>query len=151
MKKKQFNPDYKPSVQIFNAERISQVDFIQGRKGEYRAIVRVQAGFMTVVEDQGIRANWGRQSWNSAMDVFRGFKKGALQTIEFRAEGSETFITVFARSGNKIKLMDSDMFLAMEVGDINQDWSNTNLYSQTNYGLAGAKTWADKAFVKNAA
>lgn len=151
MKKKQFNPDYKPAVQIFNAERISQVDFIQGRKGEYRAIVRVQAGFMTVVEDQGIRANWGRLSWNSAMDVFRGFKKGALQTIEFRAEGSETFITVFARSGNKIKLMDSDMFLAMEVGDINQDWSNTNLYSQTNYGLAGAKTWADKAFVKNAA
>jgi hypothetical protein len=151
MKKKQFNPDYKPAVQIFNAERISQVDFIQGRKGEYRAIVRVQAGFMTVVEDQGIRANWGRQSWSSAMDVFRGFKKGALQTIEFRAEGSETFITVFARSGNKIKLMDSDMFLAMEVGDINQDWSNTNLYSQTNYGLAGAKTWADKAFVKNAA
>ena len=151
MKKKQFNPDYKPAVEIFNAERISQVDFIQGRKGEYRAIVRVQAGFMTVVEDQGIRANWGRQSWNSAMDVFRGFKKGALQTIEFRAEGSETFITVFARSGNKIKLMDSDMFLAMEVGDINQDWSNTNLYSQTNYGLAGAKTWADKAFVKNAA
>lgn len=151
MKKKQFNPDYKPTVQIFNAERISQVDFIQGRKGEYRAIVRVQAGFMTVVEDHGIRANWGRQSWNSAMDVFRGFKKGALQTIEFRAEGSETFITVFARSGNKIKLMDSDMFLAMEVGDINQDWSNTNLYSQTNYGLAGAKTWADKAFVKNAA
>jgi hypothetical protein len=151
MKKKQFNPDYKPSVEIFNTERISQVDFIQGRKGEYRAIVRVQAGFMTVVEDHGIRANWGRQSWNSAMDVFRGFKKGALQTIEFRAEGSETFITVFARSGNKIKLMDSDMFLAMEVGDINQDWSNTNLYSQTNYSLAGAKTWADKAFVKNAA
>ena len=151
MKKKQFNTDYKPAVEIFNAERISQVDFIQGRKGEYRAIVRVQAGFMTVVEDHGIRANWGRQSWNSAMDVFRGFKKGALQTIEFRAEGSETFITVFARSGNKIKLMDSDMFLAMEVGDINQDWSNTNLYSQTNYGLAGAKTWADKAFVKKAA
>jgi hypothetical protein len=151
MKKKQFNPDYKPSVEIFNAERISQVDFIQGRKGEYRAIVRVQAGFMTVVEDHGIRANWGRQSWNSAMDVFRGFKKGALQTIEFRAEGSETFITVFARSGNKIKLMDSDMFLAMEVGDINQDWSNTNLYSQNNYRMAGAKTWADKAFVKNAA
>ena len=151
MKKKQFNPDYKPAVQIFNAERISQVDFIQGRKGEYRAIVRVQAGFMTVVEDHGISANWGRQSWNSAMDVFRGFKKGALQTIEFRADGSETFIAVFARSGNKIKLMDSDMFLAMEVGDINQDWSNTNLYSQTNYGLAGAKTWADKAFVKNVA
>lgn len=149
MKNQQFNPNYTPSVQIFNSERINQVSFIQGRKGEYRAIVKVQAGFMTVVNDQGIQCNWGRQSWNSPMDVFRSFKRGALQTIEFKAEGSETFITVFARSGNKIKLMDTEMFLAMEVGDINQDWSKTNLYSQNNYRMAGAKTWADKAFVTN--
>ena len=149
MKNQQFNPEYTPSVEIFNSERISQVSFIQGRKGEYRAIVKVQAGFMTVVNDQGIQCNWGKQSWNSAMDVFRGFKRGALQTIEFKAEGSETFITVFARSGNKIKLMDTEMFLAMAVGDINQDWSTTNLYSQNNYRMAGAKTWADKAFVSN--
>jgi hypothetical protein len=149
MKNQQFNPEYTPAVKIFNSERISQVSFIQGRKGEYRAIVKVQAGFMTVVNDLGIQANWGRQAWNSAMDVFKNFKRGALQTIEFKAEGSETFITVFARSGNKIKLMDTEMFLAMEVGDINQDWSKTNLYSQTNYRMAGAKTWADKAFVTN--
>lgn len=134
---------------IFNAERISQVDFIKGRQGQYRAIVKVKAGFMTIVEDLGIQANWGRQRWNSAMDVFRGFKKGALQTIEFKAEGSDTFITVFARSGNKIKLMDLEMFQTMTVGDINQDWSSTNLYSQTNYRMAGANTWADKAFVTN--
>ena len=134
---------------IFNAERISQVDFIKGRQGQYRAIVKVKAGFMTIVEDLGIQANWGRQRWNSAMDVFRGFKKGALQTIEFKADGSDTFITVFARSGNKIKLMDLEMFQTMTVGDINQDWSSTNLYSQTNYRMAGANTWADKAFVTN--
>jgi hypothetical protein len=41
------------------------------------------------------------------------------------------------------------MFMTMQVGDINQDWSNTNLYSQTNYALAGAKTWADLAFALN--
>ena len=134
---------------IFNTERISQVDFIKGRQGQYRAIVKVKAGFMTIVEDLGIQANWGRQRWNSAMDVFRGFKKGALQTIEFKADGSDTFITVFARSGNKIKLMDLEMFQTMTVGDINQDWSSTNLYSQTNYRMAGANTWADKAFVTN--
>jgi hypothetical protein len=46
--------------------------------------------------------------------------------------------------------MDTQLFLDMEVGDINQNWSNSNLYSQTNYALAGAKTWADKAFVSNA-
>jgi hypothetical protein len=134
---------------IFNTERINQTDFIQGRNGQYRAIVKVQAGFMTVVEDLGIQANWGRQRWNSAMEVFRSFKKGALQTIEFKAEGSNNWLTVFARSGNKVKLMDMEMFLTMTVGDINQDWSNSNLYSQNNYRLANAKTWADKAFTPN--
>ena len=69
--------------QIINSERISQVDFINGRTGQYRAIVKVQAGFMTVVNDIGIENNWGKQQWNCAMDVFRNFKKGALQTIEF--------------------------------------------------------------------
>jgi hypothetical protein len=138
--------------QIFNSEKISQVDFIQGRKGQFRAIVKVKAGFMTIVEDLGIQCKWesGAQ-WKSALQVFKNFKRGALQTIEFKAEGSETFITVFARSGNKVKLMDLEMFNTMTVGDINQDWSNTNLYSQTNYRLANAKTWADKAFVANKA
>jgi hypothetical protein len=136
--------------QIINSERINQTDFIQGRKGEFRAIVKVKAGFMTVVDDLGIQASWQNgPEWKKAIDVFRGFKKGALQTIQFKAEGSNTWLTVFARKGNKIILMDTELFLTMEVGDINQNWSNTNLYSQNNYRLAGAKTWADKAFVKN--
>jgi hypothetical protein len=45
--------------------------------------------------------------------------------------------------------MDTQLFLDMEVGDINQDWSNTNLYSQRNYQAAGAKNWSHKAFVLN--
>jgi hypothetical protein len=136
-------------VQIINSEKISQVEFIENRKGQYRAIVKVQAGFMTVVDDIGIQNNWGKQQWNSAIDVFRGFKKGALQTIQFRAEGTDSWLTVFAKSGNKVKLMDYQLFKDMEVGDINQNWSNTNLYSQTNYALCKTKTWADKAFVVN--
>jgi hypothetical protein len=39
----------------------------------------------------------------------------------------------------------------MEVGDINYNWSNTNLYDQRQYGMVNAKTWASKVFVKNAA
>lgn len=137
--------------EIFNLEKISQVSFIQGRTGEYRAIVKVQAGFLTAVDDLGIQANWGKKQWNSPMDVFRGFKKGALQTIQFKPDNvrGAGWVTVFARAGKKIKLMDTEMFLNMTVGDINQDWSNTNLYSQNNYKMAGAKTWADKAFVSN--
>jgi hypothetical protein len=136
--------------QIFNSERINQTDFIQDRKGEYQAIVKVQAGFMTTVDDLGIKCKWeSGPQWKRAINVFRNFKKGALQTIQFKAEGSDNWLTVFARKGNKIILMDTQLFQDMEVGDINQNWSNTNLYSQTNYKLAGAKTWADKAFISN--
>jgi hypothetical protein len=136
--------------QIFNSERINQVDFIQDRKGEYQAIVKVQAGFMTTVDDLGIKCKWeSGPQWKRAINVFRNFKKGALQTIQFKAEGSDNWLTVFARKGNKIVLMDTQLFLDMEVGDINQNWSNSNLYSQTNYRLCNAKTWADKAFVNN--
>jgi hypothetical protein len=135
---------------IINTEKISQVDFINGRNGQFRAVVKVQAGFFTVVDDLGILSNWesGAQ-WKSAIQVFRNFKKGALQTIEFQAEGTKNWITVFAKKGNKIVLMDTELFLEMRVGDINQDWSNTNLYSQTNYQMAKATTWADKAFILN--
>jgi hypothetical protein len=135
---------------IINSEKISQVDFIQSRKGEFQAIVKVQAGFMTTVDDLGIKAKWktGPQ-WKRGIDVFRSFKKGALQTIQFKAEGTDTWLTIFAKAGTKIKLMDTQLFEDMKVGDINQNWSNTNLYSPTNYNLSNAKTWEDKAFVNN--
>ena len=126
-------------MKIINTNKISEVDFIQGRKGEYRAIVKCRAGFMTVCENAGA----------SAIDTFRGFKRGALQTIEFKAKGSDNWLTIFARKAKKVVLMDKQMFMDMEVGDINQNWSDTNLYSQTNYAMCKAKTWADKAFVMN--
>lgn len=136
-------------VKIINTTDINETEFINDRKGEYRAIIKVQAGFLTVVDDIGIQANWGKQNWNSAMDVFRNFKKGALQTIQFKAEGTDHWLTVFARKGKKVMKMDKQMFMEMKVGDINQDWFNTNLYSQNNYQMCKAKTWDDKAFVIN--
>ena len=126
-------------MKIINTNKISEVDFIQGRKGEYRAVVKCRAGFMTVCENAGA----------SAIDTFRGFKRGALQTIEFKAKGSDNWLTIFARKAKKVVLMDKQMFMDMEVGDINQDWFDTNLYSQTNYAMCKAKTWEDKAFVMN--
>jgi hypothetical protein len=130
---------------------LSCVDFINKRKGTFRAIVKVKAGFMTVVDDLGIEANWGRKDWNSAIDVFRSFKKGALQSIQFKPDNVDTagWLTIFARTGNKVKLIDNELLASLEVGDINQDWSNTNLYNQNQYKAVNAKFWACKAFVKN--
>ena len=127
----------------------AQVDFIQDRVGTYRAIVKVKAGFMVTVDDLGLQANWGKKQWNSARDVFRNFKKGALQSIQFQPEGTNSWLTVFAKVGTKIKLIDNALLASLDVGDINQDWSNSNLYSQTQYQAVGSKTWACKAYVKN--
>ena len=128
---------------------INRTDYIQNQKGQYRAIVKVKAGFMTVVDDLGIQANWGKQQWNKPIEVFRGFKRGALQSIQFRADGTSAWLTVFARTGNKVKVADDELLADMNIGDINQDWSRSNLYNIAQYQLVGAKTWADKAFVKN--
>jgi hypothetical protein len=130
---------------------LNRVAFVNGQVGTFRAIVKVQAGFMTVVDDLGIQANWGKKQWNSAVDVFRGFKKGALQSIQFKADNSRgaAWLTIFARVGKKVKVIDNSLLASLTVGDINQNWSESNLYSQTQYNAVGAKTWADMAFVMN--
>ena len=142
------NQNQNPEVVVVD-KSLNRTDYINNQEGEYRAIVKVQAGWMTVVDDLGLQANWGKKQWNSAIDVFRNFKKGALQTIQFKAEGSTHWLTVFSRTGNKVKLIDNALLASLEVGDINQNWTNTNLYSQAQYTAVGSKTWDSMAFVKN--
>ena len=113
------------------------VDFISGRKGTYQAIVKVQAGFMTAYEI------------GSELPSLKRWKKGALQTIEFQPEGAKHWLTVFAKKGTKVILIDEKIAEQLEVGTVNQLFYNTNLYSQDQYKAVGAKTWADKVFVKN--
>jgi len=141
------NANQNPEVIVIE-KSISRTDFIKG-EGTYRAIVKVQAGFMTTVDDLGIQANWGKKQWNKGIEVFRSFKKGALQSIQFQPEGTNHWLTVFAKVGTKIKLIDNAILSEITVGDINGSWYNTNLYNQTQYQAVGAKTWADKAYVKN--
>jgi hypothetical protein len=113
------------------------VDFISGRKGTYQAIVKVQAGFMTAYEI------------GSELPSLNRWKKGALQTIEFQPEGAKHWLTVFAKKGNKVILIDEKIAEQLEVGTVNQLFYNTNLYSQDQYKAVNAKTWADKVFVMN--
>ena len=109
---------------------------LSSTKGTYRAIVKVQAGFLTTTDIQA----------DSPIEAFRRFKPKALQSLGFvTAHGP---IPVYARVGKKIFAV-KQLLADMTVGDINQDLSNTALYSQAQYKAVNAKTWADKAFVKN--
>jgi len=140
----------KASKLVVVDKSINRVDFVSDRDGQYRAIVKVRAGFLVTAEDMGIMNKWeSGAKWKSAIDVFRNFHKGALQTIEFKAEGTDHWLTVFAKAGTKIKLIDDSLLADLKIGDINQDWSNTNLYNQNQYQAVGGKTWADNAFITN--
>lgn len=128
---------------IINAIGINTVEFINGRQGEFRAVVKCKAGFFTVAESKG--------HYTSGAQVLNSFKKGALQTVEFKPEGTDHWLTVFALKGKKVVVIDSEILAELEVGTINCYFLKTNLYSQLQYAAVKAKTWADKAFVMNVA
>lgn len=113
------------------------VDFINGRKGTYQVIVKVQAGFMTAYEI------------GTELPSLNRWKKGALQTIQFQPEGTKSWLTVFARKGTKVVMIDKEIAEQLEVGTVNGLFYNTNLMDQNQYKAVGAKTWADKVFVVN--
>ena len=116
---------------------LTVVDFIGGRKGIFQAIVKVQAGFMSAYEI------------GSKLPCLNRWKKGALQTIQFKAEGTDHWMTVFAKKGTKVILLDQALAETIEVGTINSLFYNTNLMDHNQYKAVNAKTWADKVFVMN--
>ena len=112
--------------------------------GKFRFITKCRAGWLTIAE---ARQNDNEYYMSHPEALLTAYKKGALQTIEFQPEGGDMYLTVFARKGNKIVLMDEVIMSHLTVGTINQYWYNTNLYNQSQYNVVGAKTWADRAFV----
>ncbi len=122
---------------VNNIKDLTVVNWIGDREGIFQAIVKVPAGFMTAYEI------------GSELPSLNRWKKGALQSIQFKAEGANHWMTVFAKKGTKIVLLDEKIAETVEVGTINQLFYNTNLYSQDQYKAVNAKTWADKAFLLN--
>jgi hypothetical protein len=122
---------------INNIKGLTVVDYIGDRKGIFQAIVKVPAGFLSAYEI------------GSELPSLNRWKKGALQTIQFQPEGSKAWLTVFAKKGTKVILLDEKLAEKVEVGTINQLFYNTNLMDHNQYKAVNAKTWADKAFLLN--
>ena len=116
---------------------LSFMDEFKAGKGTYRVITKCQAGFMVSSDIEA----------DSAIQAFRRYKPKAIQSIAYLLNGGYP-VTVYARSGKKVWA--SECFLSeVTVGDINQDLSNTALYSQGQYQAVNAATWASKAYVMN--
>lgn len=113
-------------------------------KGKFRFITKCKAGWMTIVDAKDYENEYFMTYPES---IITGYNKSSLQTVEFCPDGGDYYLTVFARKGNKIVLIDDTILGNLTVGTINQLYSNTNLYNQDQYNAVGAKTWADRAFV----
>lgn len=133
---------------VINTLGLHTSNFINGRKGSYRFVHKCKAGFMIVSEtdyNNSMANQYGPASLLSC------FVKGSLQTIQFKPEGSEHYLTVFAMKGKKCVVIDEEILRDLTVSTINSYWLNTNLYSQKQYAAVNAKSWACKAFVMNQA
>lgn len=133
---------------IINTLGISTSNFINGQKGSYRIVYKCQAGFMSIAETQ---YNNDMANEHGPAQLLSSWKKGSLQTIQFKAENGHYWLTVFARKGKKIVVIDEDILKGLTVGIINSYFIDTNLYSQKQYAHVNAKNWASKVFVMNAA
>ena len=136
------------TTQIVNTLPLGTCKFINGQKGSYRIVYKCQAGFLSIAESQ---FNNDLANEHGPAALLSCWKKGHLQTIQFMAEGGLYWLTVFAMKGKKVVVIDEDILKGLTVGTINSFFIDTNLYSQKQYEAVGAKNWANKAFVMNAA
>ena len=133
---------------VINTLGLGTNNFINGQKGSYRIVYKCQAGFLSIAEAQ---YNDHLANEHGPAQLLSSWKKGSLQTIQFKAENGHYWLTVFARKGKKIVVIDEDILKGLTVGTINQYFSDTNLYSQMQYSAVNASNWASKAFVMNEA
>jgi hypothetical protein len=132
---------------LVNIPNIHTVDILKDYSaGKFRFVSKTRAGWYTVTDARDFN---NPRLISNPESIITGYEKGALQTVEFCPEGGDYYLTVFARVGKTVKLIDKTILAALTVGTINQLYYNTNLYNQTQYNLVGAKTWADYAYQLN--
>ena len=100
---------------INNIKGLSVVDYIGEDKGLFQAVIKVPAGFIVAYEIGSDLPSLGQ------------WKKGTLQTLQFKREGSPAWTTVFAKKGNKVMVIDRALAEQLKVGTVNQLFYNTNL------------------------
>jgi hypothetical protein len=124
----------------------STTSFLGLGRGSYRFIAKCRAGFLTCSEAREFENELYEQNPECLMTAY---KPGALQTIEFKPAGSDHWLTVFARVGKRVKLIDEAILRTLTVGTINTYWLKTELYNPRQYAFVNATTWASLAYVQN--
>lgn len=138
------NKEIKMTYQL--ADSLIHTDILtQYKSGKFRMVVKTGLG-MTVCDVRDF--DNPRMCKNPEMAI-SGYKRGALQTVQFKPDGSDFWLTIFSRTGKKVKLIDESILANLTVGTINGMFDNTQLMDMSQYKLVGASSWASKAFTQN--
>jgi len=119
----------------------------QYESGKFRMVVKTKLG-MTVCDARSFE---NPRMMSNPESIISGYKSGALQTVQFCPDGSDFFLTIFSRTGKKVKLIDESILAALTVGTINSMYSNTQLMDMEQYKSVNSTSWASKAFTMNEA
>ena len=131
---------------LINTTGIHTIDILSNyTEGKFRMVVKTKLG-MTVCDARDFD---NPRIMANPECAISGYKKGALQTVQFQPEGSEFWLTVFSRTGKTVKLIDKTILVNLTVGTINSMYYNTNLYNGDQYRAVGSKTWASYAYQMN--
>ena len=113
--------------------------------GEFRHIVKTKLG-MTCCDARDFD---NPRMIEHPSSTITGYKKGVLQTVQFKPTGTDTWLTIFSRTGKKVNLIDESILVDLNVGHINGMYYNTNLYSNEQYRAVNSKSWASMAYKMN--
>ena len=92
-----------------NLDNVEVVYTILDKQGQYRAIIK-KGGLIEAIDDFGIERNLpSGPKWKRGIDVLESFKHGLVQSIEFKASDSISFVTVFARCGKRMIFIDQQI------------------------------------------
>ena len=123
---------------IVSDSSIMLVDILsQYADGKFRHIVKTKLG-MTCVD--------ARDFDNPRMMKNPEY---IIKTVQFQPSGTNTWLTIFSRTGKKVKLIDESILVNLTVGTINNLYYNTNLYSHQQYKSVNSKSWASMAYQMN--
>ena len=135
-----------PLLKIIGNSEMVLVDILsQYGSGDYRHIVKTKLG-MTCVDSRDFDSH---HMGNHPSSTITGYKNGVLQTVQFKPSGTNTWLTIFSRTGKKVKLIDESILVNLTVGHINGMYYNTNLYSHQQYKSVNSKSWASMAYQMN--
>lgn len=127
-------------------QNILTVDTLsQYTSGKFRHIVKTKLG-MTCCDANSFSNHLMITNPASAIS---GYKRGAIQAVQFQPEGSSIWLTIFSRTGKKVKLIDETILANLTVGTINGMYDTTNLMCMHQYKAVKATSWASMAFVMN--